>query len=408
MSFKYITKEDKTKDLFYKIPKQFMLEEKYKKMKDSAKILYSILYERTNLSIENDWFDDKDRAYIICTFDEIQTFFGCSRDKVNNALKDLEKFDLIKKDKIKGNNGDLVNVLYIAHVETTNDTLKTLMEKHKSDYRQLSNKNKEYKREYNKKQSLLKKAKRESKLVESENQTTIANTTIPRIKTIKASNFNGSLKIRLRGVRKSDYRNTDFSKTDISMYVCSDESQNKTILDLYKNRVGEVSSIAEKELKLLEGKLDLDLCELIFIKAKNNKRINDLENYIISKLKGVSKKNIKTLSEYEADVKSYSEKTYNKNNFKSNNSVKVPKVKTMFHNIPNRTENYTNNQLEETIAVSQYFKGISRHAIMKYYNIAKNNGLSSLELDETREAVKHYAKENNLDIPQDTVFVPNF
>lgn len=408
MSFKYITKEDKTKDLFYKIPKQFMLEEKYKKMKDSAKILYSILYERTNLSIENDWFDDKDRAYIICTFDEIQTFFGCSRDKVNNALKDLEKFDLIKKDKIKGNNGDLVNVLYIAHVETTNDTLKTLMEKHKSDYRQLSNKNKEYKREYNKKQSLLKKAKRESKLVESENQTTIANTTIPRIKTIKASNFNGSLKIRLRGVRKSDYRNTDFSKTDISMYVCSDESQNKTILDLYKNRVGEVSSIAEKELKLLEGKLDLDLCELIFIKAKNNKRINDLENYIISKLKGVSKKNIKTLSEYEADVKSYSEKTYNKNNFKSNNSVKVPKVKTMFHNIPNRTENYTNNQLEETIAVSQYFKGISRHAIMKYYNIAKNNGLSSLELDETREAVKYYAKENNLDIPQDTVFVPNF
>ena len=244
--------------------------------------------------------------------------------------------------------------------------------------------------------------------MESENQTTIANTTIPRIKTIKASNFNGSLKIRLRGVRKSDYRNTDFSKTDISMYVCSDESQNKTILDLYKNRVGEVSSIAEKELKLLEGKLDLDLCELIFIKAKNNKRINDLENYIISKLKGVSKKNIKTLSEYEADVKSYSEKTYNKNNFKSNNSVKVPKVKTMFHNIPNRTENYTNNQLEETIAVSQYFKGISRHAIMKYYNIAKNNGLSSLELDETREAVKYYAKENNLDIPQDTVFVPNF
>ena len=149
MSFNYITKEDKTKDLFYKIPKQFMLEEKYKKMKDSAKILYSILYERTNLSIENNWFDDKDRAYIICTFDEIQTFFGCSRDKV------------------KGRNGDLVNVLYIAHVETTNDTLKVLIDKHKSDYYELNNKNKEYKREYNKKQSILKKAKRESKLVES-------------------------------------------------------------------------------------------------------------------------------------------------------------------------------------------------------------------------------------------------
>ena len=353
MSFKYITKEDKTKDLFYKIPKQFMLEEKYKKMKDSAKILYSILYERTNLSIENDWFDDEDRAYIICTFDEIQTFFGCSRDKVNNALKDLEKFDLIKKDKLKGNNGDLVNVLYVAHVETTNDTLKALMEKHKNDYRQLNNKNKEYKREYNKKQSLLKKAKRESKLVDSENQTTIANTTIPRVKTIKASNFNGSLKIRLRGVRKSDYRNTDFSKTDISMYVCSDKSQNKTILDLYKNKIGEVSLIAEKELKLLEGKLDLVLCDLIFIKAKNNKRVNDLEKYIVSKLKRLSEKNIKTISEYEADVKSYSEKTYNKKVYRTSNNNSAPKVKTRFHNINETFRNYSPEELEKGLREAQ-------------------------------------------------------
>lgn len=353
MSFNYITKEDKTKDLFYKIPKQFMLEEKYKKMKDSAKILYSILYERTNLSIENNWFDDKDRAYIICTFDEIQTFFGCSRDKVNYALKDLEKFNLIKKDKIKGHDGDLVNVIYIAHVETTNDTLKALMEKHKSDYRKLSNKNKEYKREYNKKQSLLKKTKRESKLAESENQTTIANTTIPRIKTLKASNFNSSLKIRLRGVRKSDYRNTDFSKTDISMYVCNADAQNKTILSLYENKIGEVSSIAKKELELLEGKLELDLCELIFINAKNNKRINNLENYIISKLKGICKKNIKTISEYEADVKSYSEKTYGNKTYRQSNNSNTGAPKTRFHNINESFRDFEPDELEKLLKESQ-------------------------------------------------------
>lgn len=399
MSFKYITKEDKTKDLFYKIPKQFMLEEKYKKMKDSAKILYSILYERTNLSIENDWFDDEDRAYIICTFDEIQTFFGCSRDKVNNALKDLEKFDLIKKDKLKGNNGDLVNVLYVAHVETTNDTLKALMEKHKNDYRQLNNKNKEYKREYNKKQSLLKKAKRESKLVESENQTTIANTTIPRVKTIKASDFNGSLKIRLRGVRKSDYRNTDFSKTDISMYVCSDKSQNKTILDLYKNKIGEVSLIAEKELKLLEGKLDLDLCDLIFIKAKNNKRVNDLEKYIVSKLKRLSEKNIKTISEYEADVKSYSEKTYNKKVYRTSNNNSVPKVKTRFHNINESFRNYTPEELTKMIKEGQNEKFGSDNPLYKMYLRAIDNGLNSLTYA-SRKTVIEYAEENGLEMPK--------
>lgn len=352
MSFNYITKEDKTKDLFYKIPKQFMLEEKYKKMKDSAKILYSILYERTNLSIENNWFDDKDRAYIICTFDEIQTFFGCSRDKVNNALKDLEKFDLIKKDKITGHNGDNVNVLYVAHVETTNDTLKTLIEKHQSDYHKLNNKNKEYKREYNKKQSELKKAKRESKIVESENQTTIENTTIPRVKSLKASNFNSSPKIRLRVVRKSDYRNTDSSKTDFSMYVCKHSNKKETLLDLYKNKIGDISSIAEKELKLLENRLDLDLCELIIINAKNNNRIINLEKYIISKLKKISKKNIKTISEYEEDVKKYSEKTYRKCNTKGS-YVDKPK-NNKFHNFKNRIiEDYTPESLDIALKESQ-------------------------------------------------------
>ncbi|MDU4844013.1 MAG: replication initiator protein A [Clostridium sp.] len=401
MSFNYITKEDKTKDLFYKIPKQFMLEEKYKKMKDSAKILYSILYERTNLSIENNWFDDKDRAFIICTFDEIQTFFGCSRDKVNNALKDLEKFSLIKKDKIKGRNGDLVNVLYIAHVETTNDTLKALMEKHQSNYNELSNKKKEYKREYNKKQSILKKAKRESKLVESENQTTIANTTIPRVKNLKLSNSNGSLKIRLRVVRKSDYRNTDFSNTDTSMYVCNDKSQNKTILDLYKNKIGEVSLIAKKELESLEGKLELDLCELIFINAKNNKRINNLEKYIVSKLKGISKKDIKTISEYEADVKSYSEKTYNKKIFSNNKSDKTPKVRTRFHNINESFRNYAPDELEKVIIESQKAKGLkSDNPIHNLYEIAIEHGLKKLPSPMSVENVINYAKENNLEIPK--------
>lgn len=393
MSFKYITKEDKTKDLFYKIPKQFLLEKKYKKMKDSAKILYSILYERTNLSIKNNWFDDNDRAYIICTFDEIQTFFGCSRDKVNNALKDLEKFNLIKKDKIKGHDGDMVNVLYIAHVETTTDTLEVLMDKHKSDYYELNNKNKEYKREYNKKQSELKKAKRESKLVQSENQTTIANTTIPRVKVVKHSNFNGSPKIRLRAVRKSDYINTELSKTDNSMYVCNVETQNKTILDLYENIIGEASFIAKKELELLEGKLELDLCELIFIKANNNKKINDLEKYIISKLKRICKKNIKTISEYESDVKSYSEKTYgNKTSRQSNNSNNsVPKFKTRFHNINESFRDYSPEELEKGLKYNQKDKfenkdnrqevdmNVIRQQALK--NVQDNNFLTVIEGD---------------------------
>lgn len=283
MSFKYITKEDKSKELFYKIPKQFMLEKKYKKMKDSAKILYSILYERTNLSIKNNWFDDKDRAYIICSFDEIQVFFGCSRDKVNSALKDLEKFDLIKKEKIMNRDGDNINVLYVAHVETTSDTLDSLLEKHKDTYQVLRNKKREYKKEYNKKQSEIKKAKRESlKIVESENQTTIERTKVQRIKTLKSSNTNGSLKIRLRGVRKSDYSKTDFSKTDLVVVVLSikdiqkdsSKSTNQKLLEISKQLYMSDKTkalvykfiennilLSERQISML-GKMEYKVCEI--------------------------------------------------------------------------------------------------------------------------------------------------
>lgn len=246
MNFNYITKEDKTKELFFKMPKQFIYEKTYKKMNDSAKILYSILYERTNLSIKNDWFDSNDRAYIICTYDEIQVLFGCSRDKVSRCMKELEKYNLILKNKIKNKDGDMINVLYIANAETTSETISSLMKQHKNEYHSLRDKNRAYKREYNKKQSELKKQKRK---VESENQTTIGNTASYDIKHLKPSNFNGSLKNRLRVVRKSDYSKTDFSKTDLVVVVNKDQykkTPKRTLTNFEKIQLNQNLTLSEK------------------------------------------------------------------------------------------------------------------------------------------------------------------
>lgn len=68
-NFKFITKQDATKELFFKMPKALMYEIKYKKLSANAKLLYSMLLDRTSLSIENNWFDEHDRAYIICEVD---------------------------------------------------------------------------------------------------------------------------------------------------------------------------------------------------------------------------------------------------------------------------------------------------------------------------------------------------
>ena len=145
----------------------------------------------------------------------------------------------------------------------------------------------------------------------------------------------------------------------------------------------------------------MDLCELIFINAKNNKRINNLEKYIVSKLKGISKKDIKTISEYEADVKSYSEKTYNKKIFSNNKSDKTPKVRTRFHNINESFRNYAPDELEKVIIESQKAKGLkSDNPIHNLYEIAIEHGLKKLPSPMSVENVINYAKENNLEIPK--------
>lgn len=356
MSFNYRTKDDDMRELHFKLPKALMYEKKYKKLSANAKLLYAMLNDRTNLSMKNNWYDKFNRSFIICSIEEIEVFLDCARGSANKYLKELVNFNLVKKAKasemeigqVKNNTMNIENlkdsnsnILYVGYVDTSNETLEKHLDSHFENLKQLKQKRKK-EREEREKKALFK------------NCTILENTNVENNEGLKCSNCKDSTKNELTIVQNLHGSNTEVSNTDISMYVCNDETQNKTILDLYKNKIGEVSLVAKKELESLEGKLDLDLCELIFINAKNNKKINNLEKYIISKLKKISKKNIKTISEYEADVKNYSEKTYNKNNSKSKTTPdKAPKVKTRFHNINESFRNYTPEELEKGLRDAQ-------------------------------------------------------
>lgn len=359
MSFNYRTKDDDMRELHFKLPKALMYEKKYKKLSANAKLLYAMLNDRTNLSMKNNWYDKFNRSFIICSIEEIEVFLDCARGSANKYLKELVNFNLVKKSKasemeigqVKNNTMNIENlkdsnsnILYVGYVDTSNETLEKHLDSHFENLKQLKQKRKK-EREEREKKALFK------------NCTILENTNVENNEGLKCSNCKDSTKNELTIVQNLHGSNTEVSNTDISMYVCNDETQNKTILDLYKNKIGEVSLVAKKELESLEGKLDLDLCELIFINAKNNKKINNLEKYIISKLKKISKKNIKTVSEYEADVKNYSEKIYNKNNSKSKTTPdKAPKVKTRFHNINESFRNYQPEELEKKLKGSQQDK----------------------------------------------------
>ena len=75
---------------FFKIPKAFTTDDRFRIMSAEAKLLYGLLFDRMCLSAQNDWIDDNGRVYIIFTIQEIQENMNCSAKKAVSILNELE------------------------------------------------------------------------------------------------------------------------------------------------------------------------------------------------------------------------------------------------------------------------------------------------------------------------------
>ena len=75
---------------FYRLPKVLFTNERYKRLSDSAKILYGLMLDRMSLSRKSGWVDDYPRVYIYFTLDEIMHQLGCAREKANRLMAELD------------------------------------------------------------------------------------------------------------------------------------------------------------------------------------------------------------------------------------------------------------------------------------------------------------------------------
>lgn len=83
---------------FYRVPKVLFTNERFREVSAEAKILYSILLERMDLSAKNGWIDDQGRVYIICTLEEIMEKLHCANQKATRLMTELEdKCGLIER-----------------------------------------------------------------------------------------------------------------------------------------------------------------------------------------------------------------------------------------------------------------------------------------------------------------------
>ncbi len=99
--YDYYYGDESSQFSFYRIPRQLIAGERFKRLSADAKLLYGLLLDRMGLSAKNGWYDKQGRVYIYYTLDEIQEDMNCGHDKATKLLVELDNgkngFGLIER-----------------------------------------------------------------------------------------------------------------------------------------------------------------------------------------------------------------------------------------------------------------------------------------------------------------------
>jgi len=102
---------------------KFLFTEEYNPMGIYAKMLYSLLRDRHNLSVSNEWTNDKGEIYLIYTREEMCKNLNCSNSTIGKAIIQLRKCKLIE---IERRGVNKPNYIYMTSL-TLENTLKCVL-----------------------------------------------------------------------------------------------------------------------------------------------------------------------------------------------------------------------------------------------------------------------------------------
>ncbi|MDG9733588.1 replication initiator protein A [Leuconostoc pseudomesenteroides] len=90
-------KQVETSERFYRVPKALLLNPFYKCLKPEAKLAYSLLRNRFNLSISNEWIDSKGDVYLYYPNEKLAHDLNVGKDKVIRIKKELHEYGLLEE-----------------------------------------------------------------------------------------------------------------------------------------------------------------------------------------------------------------------------------------------------------------------------------------------------------------------
>ena len=93
-----------------------MLDGEFENLSNDGRILYTLLKDRHDLSIKNDWYNEKGEVYFIMTRAEMENMLNLSPKTTRKVITELKNLNLIEEER-RGNNQ--TNLIYLLKVKTS-------------------------------------------------------------------------------------------------------------------------------------------------------------------------------------------------------------------------------------------------------------------------------------------------
>ena len=110
-SGRFYTEKEEVTLRFYQTPKALFKNPKYKGLSLGAKLMYSVLRDRLDLSIKHNWKDEKGYIYLMFSGEEILNLLEISKNTVTKYKKELVKYRLIIDKRLGQGKSNMIYVL---------------------------------------------------------------------------------------------------------------------------------------------------------------------------------------------------------------------------------------------------------------------------------------------------------
>ncbi|KNZ70342.1 hypothetical protein Tfer_0902 [Thermincola ferriacetica] len=102
--------EDIANARYFQLPK-FLFEGEFTNLSNDARVLYALLRDRHELSIENGWVNKKGEVYLIYSRSEMAEILKCSQPTLRKVLQELKEARLIEEERVGLNRPNQIYLL---------------------------------------------------------------------------------------------------------------------------------------------------------------------------------------------------------------------------------------------------------------------------------------------------------